>query len=57
MNEYELMDPHPRAEVKQSRPPLRAVVRFMSAEEAARALRARNHSWLGNVTITMRILP
>lgn len=36
---------------------LRAVVRFATTEEAHRAVRNRNHTYLGNQRISLRVLP
>jgi hypothetical protein len=38
-------------------PRLKAVVRFASTEEAQRAIRKRDNTYLGNSLITMRLLP
>ncbi len=36
---------------------LRAVVRFATTEEAHRAVRNRNHTYLGNRRVSLRVLP
>lgn len=36
---------------------LRAVVRFATTEEAHRAVRNRNHTYLGNQRVSLRVLP
>jgi hypothetical protein len=47
----------PKAEKKEAPKGLRAVVRFRSTEEAQRAIRQRNGTYLGNSQIKMRLLP
>jgi hypothetical protein len=57
-NEYEAAKPLGlRTDMVGKKPPMRAVVRFQSVEEAHRALRARNHTYLGNDVVSLRVLP
>ena len=56
-NEYEATSPKTREELVDRKPSIRAVVRFMTIEEAHRALRARNNTYLGNDLVSLRVLP
>ena len=52
-----MQHPRLRTDARQKSPPMRAVVRFTSVEEAHRAVRTRNFTYLGNDIVTLRILP
>ncbi len=41
----------------QNSPTLRAVVRFSTLEEAQRAVRNRNYTYMGNRQVRLRVLP